>query len=136
MLHSLIYVSRSKIVPDENDSTMDSIVAASRRHNPPLDVTGALVFTGTHFAQVIEGSPEAIDRLMNKISADHRHDRVDIVRRGEIDARSFSDWAMAYSGPSSYVADHLRPLLRTGEGGTYEPDAADRLIAVMQEFGS
>lgn len=135
MLRSLLYVSQSRLSADDSVSALDRIVAASHRHNPALDVSGALVFTGTHFAQTIEGPPDAIDLLMVKIRDDDRHHLVEIVRDSEIDERSFSDWSMAYSGPSSYLADHIRPLLRDTDTGTYAPDAADRLVAVMQEFG-
>ena len=131
MLRSLIYVSRSRMKADEATAGVERIVAASSRHNPSIDVTGALVFTGSHFSQILEGSADALEILMAKIAVDVRHDSDDVLRNTEVAERSFSGWAMAYSGPSTYLADHVRPLL---EQTQQEPDALDRLSIVMQEF--
>lgn len=134
MLISLLYVSHSTMNSADAGDQVDAIVAVARQRNPILNVSGALVFTETHFAQVLEGSPQAIDELMTSVSADKRHDNVDVVRRTEINERCFADWAMAYSGPSSYVASHLRPLLGGPSAPLREIDAAEQLINVMQEF--
>jgi hypothetical protein len=131
MLRSLIYVSRSRFDGQKASAEVDRIVAASNRHNPAMDVTGAIVFTGTHFAQTLEGSADALEILMARIASDARHDCVDVLRNTEIAERSFPDWAMAFSGPSTYLADHIRPLLDDDQAA---PDAAERLITVMQEF--
>lgn len=135
MLTSLVYVSRNKIVANEADAAIEKIIAQSLRRNVGLEVSGALVFTGDHFAQVIEGPLESLELLMTKIRRDDRHAQIDVIRRSPIDERSFSSWSMAYSGPSTYVASHIRPLLEES-ADAYEPDSADRLITIMQEFGA
>lgn len=134
MLRSLIYASSSTIEPDENLSHLDRIVVASQRHNPALDVTGALVFTGSHFVQILEGSADALAILMAKIETDERHERIEVLHETDIAERSFGEWSMAYAGPSTYLAEHLRPLLSQGSSDPRAPDAVERLIIVMQEF--
>lgn len=92
----------------------------------------ALIATGSHFAQVLEGTSAALAQLMRNIRADARHEDVEVVRCLSMNERFFSGWAMAYSGPSSYAAEHIRPLL--DHGGPMETGAADRLLNVMQEY--
>jgi hypothetical protein len=101
-----------------------------------MGVTGALIFTGVHFAQVLEGSAPAVEILIRRIASDERHTHFDVLQDTEIDRRHFRTWSMAYSGPSSYLAAHLRPLLIRGETSPVPADSADRLMMVMYEFAA
>ena len=136
MLRSLLYISESSMDRTESPAAMEHIVEASRRHNPAMGVTGALIFTGVHFAQVLEGSGPALEILMRRIASDERHNLVDILQDTEIDRRHFRAWSMAYSGPSSYLAAHLSPLLLPDETSPAPADSAERLMMVMYEFAA
>src|SRR4051812_16980556 len=74
------------------------MVVASRARNERLSVTGALMFTGTRFAQYVEGPAESIAALRSSILADPRHTDVRIRDEGARSARLFAEWALAYSG--------------------------------------
>jgi hypothetical protein len=108
---SLLYVSKSNLTLPEEAGEVLAIVATARRRNAELGVTGALVFTESRFAQVLEGDEEAIDALMLSILKDRRHEQVTVVDRTEVAMRRFPQWSMAYSGPSLYVDRHIKPLL-------------------------
>ena len=136
MLLSLMFISRSALAGADAGPSVDNIVAASRRRNLSLDVSGALVFTGVHFAQILEGSQDALCILMARIRSDIRHDCVEVVRQMRIDQRSFRDWSMAYAGPSTHLAARLSPLLLQAKAGPGAPDAVERLAIAMQELGS
>lgn len=110
-LLSLLYLSRSTIPAAAADEGVAAIVATSHARNPVLGLTGALLFTGEYFAQVIEGKAAAVDHLMGIVANDARHDGIIVVAREPIAARRFGDWSMAYSGPSQFVAQHVTRLL-------------------------
>jgi Sensors of blue-light using FAD len=110
-LISLLYVSRSTGLADTVKDNVRSIVAASRARNPCLGLTGALLFTGEHFAQVLEGAASLVDQMLDHVAKDPRHDSVMVVAREPIVARRFNNWSMAYCGPSQFVARHVTRLL-------------------------
>lgn len=110
-LLAFIYVSRSTEPPAVANLTVKQIVATSRARNPCLGLTGALLFTGEHFAQVLEGPAASIDHLMASVADDPRHDRLIVVAREPIVTRRFGNWSMAYSGPSQFVSRHVTRLL-------------------------
>ena len=110
-LVSLLYVSRSTGLPGAVKDNVKAIVATARARNPGLGLTGALLFTGEYFAQVLEGTAATVDQMMAIVARDHRHDRVMVVAREPIVGRRFNKWSMAYCGPSQFVARHVTRLL-------------------------
>ena len=96
-LTSWLYASRSAMT-DEGPDTLGHLVATSRANNAALLVTGALIFTGTHFAQYIEGPPDSVARLRARISADPRHNSVHTFVERPVAARRFGAWSLAYAG--------------------------------------
>jgi hypothetical protein len=107
----LLYISRSTIPPNEAVVSLNQIVETAHSRNPTLGLTGALLFTGEHFAQVLEGDGASIDVLMADICRDRRHEEVQIVHHGPLAERRFNVWSMAYFGPSQFVAGHVTRLL-------------------------
>ncbi len=132
-LSSLLYISRSSFPPADAEIMVGQIVAAARAWNADFGVTGALLFTGTHFAQQLEGEAQTIDTLLDRLRRDSRHDQLMIVDRRALAERHFSDWTMAYHGPSQFVSGHVTRLL-------IDSSPADRRRAVaglsdlMREF--
>lgn len=118
-LLSLLYISRSTVSAQLADQEVQDILATSQAKNPGIGLTGALLFTGEHFAQVLEGTAASIDDLMARVCKDSRHDQIVVVAREPIDARRFGSWSMAYSGPSQFVARHVTRLLT-------DPSLSDR----------
>jgi phytoene dehydrogenase-like protein len=133
MLTSLLYVSRSMLDLPRQAAEVDAIVAASLPRNQRLDVTGALVFTERHFAQYFEGPRASIDELMASIRRDPRHCEVQVVLDREVPARRFGAWAMAYAGPSTFVAGNVLPLTDMLPPAQ-QLKAAERLIELMRQF--
>jgi len=62
--------------------------------NARAGITGALVFRGKHFSQVIEGPPAVVRRLMDTISRDARHRAVRMLYECKATQRRFGSWAM------------------------------------------
>ena len=132
-LESLLYVSESKIDPADAQNEVKRILATSHAWNSSVGITGALLFTGTHFAQVIEGEEDVVGQLIASIANDPRHAIVNIVVRDPLTARRFPDWSMAYNGPSQFVSRHVTQLLND-RSPTEISRAADWLAELLEQF--
>lgn len=132
-LISLLYISTSTLTADDAAHEVVRIVTTSRAFNATVDITGALLFTGTHFAQILEGGEDAVDALLAKLHDDPRHRDILVVQRGPVAMRRCSSWNMAYSGSSTGVASYVMRVL---DAPTEEvrATAARSLANLMVEF--
>jgi hypothetical protein len=89
---SVTYTSLARLDLQETD--LEDIHRTAREQNALDGITGLLVFNGTHFLQIIEGSENAIQDLIERLRKDPRHTGFEIRDRRKIDARSFPDWSM------------------------------------------
>jgi hypothetical protein len=129
-----MYISTATIPRADAAKAIDAIVAVSRGRNAALHVTGALIFSGDIFAQIIEGPAEAIAELRASISRDGRHGEILTVADGEQDRRELADWSLAYSGTSLFVA---RELDRIRAASVSEPFNSDcDLRRLLRELAS
>lgn len=135
MLTSLLYVSTSLIEPERVESEVAEIVRAAQLSNAEHDLTGALLFTGSHFAQVVEGEEQNVDSLLVRLRKDDRHAELMVVDRRPLSARRFADWRMAYSGPSQFVARQVNRLLHDPSPSEMQR-ASDWLISLFREFAA
>lgn len=69
----------------------------ARLRNVERGITGHLVYSEGVFTQCIEGAPASIERLWQSLQKDLRHQDLQILCRGPIEARRFGDWSMAFS---------------------------------------
>ena len=99
-LYSLAYFSRNLIAgsPAEVEAEVSGILAVAREKNRAAGISGALLFSGGCFAQVLEGPRGAVEDIFETIQCDPRHSDVTILHLHPIEARSFPDWSMAYAG--------------------------------------
>lgn len=106
-LFQLAYISRSSIAgsPEEIEKQVNAILHQSQTNNKSHDITGALLYSGGYFCQVIEGPEDEVLARFKTIQTDSRHKNVKILHYHQIDERGFSEWAMAYAG----IDDSLRP---------------------------
>lgn len=104
-LHRMIYYSRNAIKELQKPikAEVRSILDQSARNNPPLGITGALLFNGTFFAQILEGDRKAVTETFCRISNDPRHTDIVIMEMRPIDRRRFSDWCLAFAGHSDEI---------------------------------
>jgi hypothetical protein len=99
-LYRLVYISQSlvELLDRGGAAAIGDILSASVMRNSLLGITGALTFDEQHFAQVLEGEKSSVRRVFDSIARDRRHTAVQVVGEGWIEARDFSQWAMAYVG--------------------------------------
>ncbi len=105
-LYHLAYISKAKI-PGDLDTVkqeVNDILTAAQRNNPRLEITGALLYSGGYFCQVIEGEMEHLEELFEIIQLDGRHNEVTVLHFEPLENRGFSDWSMAFAG----IEDRMR----------------------------
>ncbi len=88
----------SKATPGLAHADMDRILEQSRLNNARLRITGHLQCHGGEFFQVLEGTPEALDALLEKLMHDTRHHDLRVLYREPLARRNFAGWSMGY-GP-------------------------------------
>ena len=105
-LHQIFYISR---VDHQRRPDIQDIIGVSRTRNGPLCVTGVLVSSGEHFAQVLEAPAETLTALMRSIRRDDRHSILYEWPSRPTVARWYSDWSMGYLQDDTLevVVEHL-----------------------------
>lgn len=91
-LKSLTYTSLARL--DLEASDIEAIHHTALELNALDGITGLLIFNGTHFLQIIEGAPNAIDDLVERLRRDPRHSGLEIRDVRPVGDRSFPDWTM------------------------------------------
>jgi hypothetical protein len=107
-LYRLIYRSREVIAQVAPDAVTEAglyrelraIVSTARSRNKEDNITGALLFTGAGFAQILEGPREVVERTFDRVAADRRHADVTVLCFTPTAQRSFPDWPMGFCGQS------------------------------------
>ncbi|HEX8507153.1 MAG TPA: BLUF domain-containing protein [Hymenobacter sp.] len=93
-MNHIVYMSRA--VRPLSDEDLQQLLDQCRRDNGTRQVTGVLFYSHGNIAQLIEGDPEILAPLFDKISHDGRHSNVVKLVDKPISARSFSEWSMAF----------------------------------------
>ena len=132
-LTTLTYASVSGLEPEMAQAAVEAMVAKARISNAANDITGALLFTGTHFVQVLEGDAGPIDTLLRKLHADNRHDGLIITSRASLTKRRFAGWDMAYSGPSQFVTMRVSRMFNKADPAG-QRNASRWLIDLMRQL--
>ena len=91
-LKSLTYTSLASF--DLTSQDLLDIQRIAQSINALEGTTGLLIFNGTHFLQVVEGTPEAIDDLLERLQRDRRHHGIEVRDVRTVDERCFPDWSM------------------------------------------
>ncbi|MEO8309743.1 MAG: BLUF domain-containing protein [Caldimonas sp.] len=98
MLIRLIYVS--KAVDPQNPALTDSILRKAYTWNSQNDITGVLCEGQGVFLQALEGERGKVTRLYARISADPRHQDLELIHCESITQRRYGEWSMARVGLS------------------------------------
>ena len=130
-LKSLTYTSLARL--DLGADDLHDIHRAARELNAIDGITGLLVFNGTHFLQIVEGDPAAVDDLLARLKGDSRHQGLEVRDERGIEARSFPDWTMELVRVSaSYfqARETIEDLLPEG----ISAEVRDRLLRMTESI--
>lgn len=94
-LFRLVFASNAVGAAAEGLLPLIDIIGVSNANNRRDHVTSALLRHDGRFFQVMEGARVDLDRTLNRIRADRRHDDLCILSDRAVDARLFTDCAMA-----------------------------------------
>ncbi len=93
--YCLLYTS--DIAPDAPPDTVIGIARQARANNARTGITGLLVFDGQHFAQLLEGPEDAVNNVAEKMRADSRHLRMEVLHSApSSQPKKFSSWRLGY----------------------------------------
>ena len=97
ILEHLIYASVAAQPFAANE--LAELLEKARASNELAALTGMLLHCDADgsFFQVLEGEPETIDRLLQKLLLDKRHSHLTIIIREPIPERQFAGWTMGFS---------------------------------------
>jgi hypothetical protein len=129
----LLYVSRA--VGPQTTTMTTTILVQAQANNAAQGITGVLCQGQGFFFQVIEGERSRVNALYRRISADTRHQDVDLLLYEEINERRFGQWSMAlvhlsvddpmvklqhpdfdpYSATGAQVMQQVMDLLQAGQ---------------------
>lgn len=143
-LYHLAYLSQSTLGDNQVfiRNEVEQILAAAKRNNPPRNMTGALLYSGGYFCQLLEGPASEVEHLFEVIMSDDRHQGVEILFFDPAPDRYFGAWAMAFAGyderppfkimgvKASQDDIHARAL------GRNLVDAMSRLVAAREQGSS
>lgn len=102
-MHRLVYFSNADL--DLNLSAIEGMVEKSAHRNRPLRISGALLYNGLNFLQILEGPSQALTPLYLKIRRDSRHSGVVKLVHERISMRTYPDWGMKLvCGAPEYTA--------------------------------
>ena len=133
-LYRLVY--QSTCVLHETEASLlaevDDILAVARHKNAALGITGALMFNGSHYAQVLEGERGAVERLFETINLDPRHADVALLSFEPVAERLFGNWSMAGVGARSGRMAELAELTGFDRDALEGDEMARRLHELLE----
>ena len=113
-LYHISYISRSNLDGSDREkkNEIEKILAAANARNSTENVTGALLYSGGYFAQILEGEEQAVKKIFESIKSDSRHSYIyEISSHEHLEGRSFADWSMAFVGFYAKLIPGVEDLL-------------------------
>lgn len=134
-LRAIAYVS--KVLQDLSAERLHVLVEDAARFNKLAGVTGVLLHDGDRFLQYIEGPPDGIDSVYERILQAGSH--IDIVElaRGRLGQRQFPYWSMRALPVDAALLRQLSAsdwsgFTRALQGDRSAPTPVDLLDRVVQ----
>lgn len=120
----LLYVSQ--LAPGCDFGVVKEIVSVSRQRNPERGITGALLFDGERFCQLIEGAEADVQALMGHIARDPRHTEVSVLFAGQcLAGRAMRRWTSGYCDASELDA-------LAGDAALHDRSALNEFFSVLR----
>jgi hypothetical protein len=132
-IHQIVYISRLRSPVENREAEIDAILVSARRNNARAQITGGLFVTGDIVAQLLEGQNEAVEGTFVRISTDHRHESVTLLRRRDVARRIFPTWAMGFE-ISADAPDEIWGIF-TRAFAVQNDDIADAVTAMIRDSG-
>jgi hypothetical protein len=89
-LRRLIYTSQA--TKKLSKRALLDLLHDSRSYNKIDNITGILMHSNGYFLQVIEGRPDVIEHLVDRLLKDSRHIKFKIILDCSVNSRLFPNW--------------------------------------------
>jgi len=132
MLTTIIY--RSHLCDDVSYTMLEDMVAAANVKNGQANVTGILLFNGTHFFQLLEGPEESVIPIYDAICADTRHYNVVELLRDYAPSRRFGKAGMELFDLRDHQRDEVLQTVLDKGTSKYQLTYDDRALQFFQTF--
>lgn len=93
-LYHLAYVST--LVTSMPSDEVVELLRVARACNEIRGVTGLLLLRGDSFFQVLEGRQDDVHAIFERVVADDRHHRIEVLFEEPLAEREFGDWQMGF----------------------------------------
>jgi FAD-dependent sensor of blue light len=128
-MRQLLYASNTN--RDVSDAVLEGILAASRRNNNAVGVTGILLYVEGGFMQVLEGEEAVVGEVYARIGRDKRHWNSQVLLDRQA-PRAFADWSMGFERPKP--GDGVFAITRDAIAGKLHTDAPREIMALLTTF--
>lgn len=130
--YTISYFSKAKLSKntDQLREEINSILTTAQRKNIEKNVTGALLFSGGYFVQILEGSLQSVEEIFESIQCDSRHTEVTVISNDYKAQRHFSKWAMALVDIQETAPEELKECFEQPDQLT-ESDFGNKIIAMF-----
>ncbi|RPD94646.1 diguanylate phosphodiesterase [Candidatus Pantoea deserta] len=132
MLTTIIY--RSHLSDDVPVKTLDNLATDANKINETFDVTGILLFDGTHFFQLLEGSDEAVRAIYERICADKRHHNLVELMYDYSPSRRFGNVGMELFDLRKYDKETVLQAVLDKGTTKYQLTYDDRALQFLRTF--
>ncbi|MEZ3498423.1 diguanylate phosphodiesterase [Pantoea sp. KPR_PJ] len=132
MLTTIIY--RSHLSDDVPVKTLDNLATDANKINENFDVTGILLFDGTHFFQLLEGSDEAVKAIYERICADSRHHNLVELMYDYAPSRRFGNVGMELFDLRKYDKETVLQAVLNKGTSKYQLTYDDRALQFLRTF--
>jgi hypothetical protein len=126
---SVIYISVAD--PGLTVADVAALVESAQRCNARDELTGALIYNGQNFMQLLEGPVAKVEACLARIRADRRHNGMIEIRRRLVSEREFAGFSMLYS---PLFRHHGEDLSRLAARGRFDPQD-ERLMTNFLALG-
>ena len=124
MLTRAIYVSDAVGQAGATALSRAEILGVAIRNNRQRNITGLLLFHNGRFLQAIEGAAPDVERLLDQLRRDDRHERMRVLLHAAASERRFSGSAMA----QGRVTPRVLRLLSAGSLEALTPAEAEEVL--------
>lgn len=128
-MRQLLYASNTR--RDVPDTVLEDILAASRRNNIGVGVTGVLLYVEGGFMQVLEGEKAAVGEVYARIGRDKRHWNSQVLLDRQA-PRAFADWSMGFERPKP--GDGVFAITRDAIAGRLQIEAPREIMTLLTTF--
>jgi hypothetical protein len=132
-LRCVVYVSSA--VELFTTDELEALLRDARTFNERAGVTGVLLYQDGSFFQYIEGPPDGVQAVYDRVRAATRHTHLIELQDAPIHRRHFEAWLMGFAEPqpSEFLAIAQADWLARSAAGLTEPDGNQglRLLAAF-----